>query len=169
MKLQDLIKSEYQIKTAARETSVKTLKTSQAEQTAAVLKAAQAKVKAYEDAALLEIQEMTEAMAAVTAEHAATYANAVRLKREYLAELGKLKQLEEKSGAQYKKITDLNGYVLNPLKRGTVRPITSDILNVTHTEPSAYINRAQIRAAYQSKEWESLISYPEFDMEALYE
>ena len=158
MKLFDIFRTEEQRKTAAAVAAA----TTQARKAAAATAATQAAQAAeYNAAAVEDIQELAAAQTAVNAEYKAIYQEAIKHKQDYLNTLAKLKPLEDRSAAQHKQAAVINGYILNPAQRIIINACSSDISNNNHTEPSAYINRAQIRAAYAGHEYATFISSPE--------
>lgn len=158
MKLLDIFRSESQQKAAAQAAADKA-SADKASKAAEALKAAEtAKAQTYNNAALEDLKELTEAMTATAAEHIAVYQEAIKHKQDYLNTLAKLKPLEEKSSTQRKELEKINAYILDPAQRINIHAVTSDMLNISHSEPTAYINRAQIRAAYAGREYAAFIS-----------
>ena len=105
------------------------------------------------NAAKADAEGLQERLAVLRAKHEDITDRAMKAKLEYIAAIQEYKTVEEQATAITNELHRLNKYTLEPLP---IRHLSNKLQQKVHMEPTPYISRAQIMAAYRGMPWQNL-------------
>lgn len=107
-----------------------------------------------DQAARADLAVCSSRLMALKREHDAAYQAAIAAKAAYMESLAALGKLERLAVPIQTEAWHLSRKIVG--EEPKIITVGNDILHVQHNEPTAYISRSQIMAAYQGRNWKSV-------------
>ena len=107
--------------------------------------------KAISDAAREDVEDYAKELAALCEQYDEVSTSTRSAKESYMAGIVRMGAIHAESGRLQRKIWELMPKIQG--ERPPFKSVYSDIENIRHEEPTCYIGKSQIMAAYHGQDW----------------